>query len=345
MNRYNVQEKQKLHDNPKLGGENWIYYGAPGCGKSFKIKSDLKYIDLENQFRVTFHPEYTNSDFVGQIMPAVSRNADGSTLVEYKFNAGPFTKALEKALTTNDAVYLIIEEINRGNAAAIFGDLFQLLDRQKAKREDGSPNPLYGKSEYEISNPNVEEYLKENIDLPSDYRLYIPSNMFIWATMNSSDQNVFTLDTAFKRRWYFEHISNDIAKDTNHRYKNYYVPGTDVTWENFLLVLNPAILDYKIKNHTNEDKQLGKYFVGENCLCKDINADIKDEAFGGENSSAAKQFAHKVLEYLWNDVCKIDKDTWFDTSKYRTLEELIDGFTNPEPNKNPLSVFKIDFGR
>lgn len=332
-------DKKYLHNNPQLGGENWIYYGAPGCGKSHKVKKDLDDSGVEenNIFRITFHPEYTNSDFVGQIMPTIHKDEDNRDVVEYIFNPGPFTKALERALTVNEPVYLVIEEINRGNAAAIFGDIFQLLDRQKAELENGDKNLEYGRSEYEINNPNIEDYLKSKIDLADGFKVYIPRNMFIWATMNSSDQNVFTLDTAFKRRWNFEQIPNDISSDSKHKYKNWKIPGTNVSWETFLSKLNPAILDYKIKNHTNEDKQLGKYFVGKECLTENLTPIL-------ECQSEANQFAYKVLEYLWNDVCKIDKDVWFDTAKYRTLEELIKGFISPQANQSPLAIFKnIEF--
>ena len=335
--RKSAMEKKKLSINPRNGGDNVIYYGAPGCGKSHKVKKDLEAIDEMNKFRVTFHPEYTNADFVGQILPTIETDEEGKEIVKYIFNPGPFTEALERALTTDDPVFLIIEEINRGNAAAIFGDLFQLLDRQKAKKEDGSENEDCGRSEYNITNPNIEKYLKDRIELPDDFRIYIPRNMRIRATMNSSDQNVFTLDTAFKRRWEFEQISNTFDEADKKRFDNLCIPGTDITWEKFLSKLNPEILNYKIRNNTNEDKQLGKYFINEDCL---TNGEKPIDDCGPQ----ANRFAYKVLEYLWNDVCKIDKDAWFDTNKYRTLEELIHGFMNPEANQNPLSIFKgIDF--
>ena len=334
-----IMPKRKMADNPRNGGDNVIYYGAPGCGKSYKVKKDLENISEDNKFRVTFHPEYTNSDFVGQILPVVENKGEENEKVKYVFNPGPFTEALERALSINEPVFLIIEEINRGNAAAIFGDLFQLLDRQKARKDDGSKNEDYGKSEYSITNPNMEEYLKEKIDLPNNFKIYIPRNMRIRATMNSSDQNVFTLDTAFKRRWDFEQISNEFNAEDRKRFDNLCIPGTNVTWEKFLSKINPEILKYKIRNNTNEDKQIGKYFVDVDCL---TDGEEKIE----KCKTQANRFAYKVLEYLWNDVCKIDKDTWFDTEKYKTLEELIKGFIDPKPNQNPLSVFKeIDFNK
>lgn len=311
-----------------LGGYNKIFYGAPGCGKSFiinKMLDDANVID-DNRFRVTFHPEYSNCDFVGQILPTVEKKFNETTgveeeIVKYKVNPGPFTLALERANQTNDMVYLVIEEINRGNAAAIFGDLFQLLDRVN---DQSKPN--WGESEYPICNVIINDYLRKD----KNAKMVIPSNLTIYATMNTSDQNVFTLDTAFKRRWSFEQISNNIEKDVDHKYKGYYVPGTGVTWEKFLTIINKEILKHKI---TSEDKRMGKYFVSKDCLTETVCdiVDVKVEA---------EKFAYKVLEYIWNDVCKISKDDWFDTSALLTLEDLIDAFVNPKEDESPLAVFK-----
>ena len=322
----------------QTGGTNVIYYGAPGCGKSFLVNKsldDMKVIS-DNRIRVTFHPEYSNSDFIGQILPTVEKVVDSNgkekDIVKYTFYPGPFTLALKRASETNDMVYLIIEEINRGNASAIFGDLFQLLDR---KKDFNKPN--CGESEYPICNPNIQKYLndelkKEGLIDDEITELVIPSNLSIVATMNSSDQNVFTLDTAFKRRWSFVQIGNDIVKDSNHKYKKWYIPGTNVTWEQFLTAINAQILDFKIHNQTNEDKRLGKYFVSKDCLTEKIEdiANVKD---------AAEKFAYKVLEYLWNDVCKIGREDWFDVLKYKTLEDLIEAFVKPESGESPLSIF------
>lgn len=319
---------QDVNSTRVLGGYNKIYYGAPGCGKSFLVNDllDKANVPEQNRIRVTFHPEYANCDFVGQILPTIEKKIDENTgeekeVVKYIFNPGPFTLAIERARQTNDMVYLIIEEINRGNAAAIFGDLFQLLDREKDPTK-----PNFGESEYPICNVNMQKYL----ELGEGDKLVIPSNLTIFATMNTSDQNVFTLDTAFKRRWSFEQISNNIKDDTKHEYKRYYIPGTDITLEQFLTVINREILSHKI---TSEDKRMGKYFVSKDCLTETVCdiADVKTEA---------EMFAYKVLEYIWNDVCKIGKDDWFDTSAYQTLEDVIEAFVHPKDGENPLSVFK-----
>ena len=319
---------QDMNSTRVMGGYNKIYYGAPGCGKSFLVNDLLNKANVpeRNRIRVTFHPEYANCDFVGQILPTIEKKIDENTgeekeVVKYIFNPGPFTLAIERARQTNDMVYLIIEEINRGNAAAIFGDLFQLLDREK---DPAKPN--FGESEYPICNVNMQKYLK----LGEGDKLVIPSNLTIFATMNTSDQNVFTLDTAFKRRWSFEQISNNIKDDTEHKYKTHYIPGTGVTLEQFLTVINREILSHKI---TSEDKRMGKYFVSKDCLTETVCdiADVKTEA---------EMFAYKVLEYIWNDVCKIGKDDWFDTSAYQTLEDVIEAFVHPKDGESPLSVFK-----
>lgn len=323
-----------------LFGTNKIFYGAPGCGKSRHVCDLLVEVPvaIDNIIRVTFHPEYANCDFIGQILPTVETKKDeitgeGKEIVKYIFNPGPFTLALQTAYNTNDMVFLIIEEINRGNAAAIFGDMFQLLDRVK---DNSKPN--YCCSEYPVRNPNMQKYLIGSISdevIKEELKngIFIPSNLTIYATMNTSDQNVFTLDTAFKRRWSFEQISNDITKDTDHAYRGWYVPGTEVTWADFLTKLNDKILDYKLQSQTNEDKRLGKYFVTKDCLVDPSN-------IPGDISEIAHNFAYKVLEYVWNDVCKIGREEWFDTEHNKTLEDLIEAFINPKEGETPLSVFQ-----
>ena len=174
----------------KTLGDNILLYGVPGCGKSHEIK--INYCDDDNFMeRAVFHPDYTYSDFIGQILPKVS--ADGK--VTYEFEPGPFTRILEKAVNNEGTYYLVVEEINRGNAPAIFGDIFQLLDR-----DDN------GESEYGISNEAIAEYVYKD----KEKKVKIPGNLYILATMNTSDQNVFTLDTAFKRRWSMKRIENNI---------------------------------------------------------------------------------------------------------------------------------------
>lgn len=340
--------------DPAIKGYNKIYYGAPGCGKSRKVKDILSELGVSktNQFRVTFHPEYSNFDFVGQVLPTskTEKIVDPTdptkfitkTKVEYKFNSGPFVLALEQAFKeqmdgTDRMVYLVIEEINRGNAAAIFGDLFQLLDRDSS-----------GKSEYPITNVNIKGRLDEDgFSSFTTEGVYIPNNLTILATMNTSDQNVFTLDTAFKRRWEFEQVTNTFtAADSNYNKK---VPGTSLLWRDFVEVINRKITDPTRTSLSGEDKRIGKYFVKNDYLCdgdtelftqaKDAAGNITSSVANTSIIEKATSFAYKILEYIWNDVAKFDEKTqWFDVSKNHTLEELIESFINEKDN-NPLKVF------
>ena len=225
-------------------GTNVILYGVPGAGKSWTIKEE--YCDDEDRMeRLVFHPDYTYSDFVGQILPKI--NDDGS--VSYVFNPGPFTKLVKKAYyNPKEHFYLVIEEVNRGNAPAIFGDIFQLLDRNK----DGG-------SEYAITNADIAKivYGKEN------HKVSIPSNMSILCTMNTSDQNVFTLDTAFQRRWNMRLIQNKFreGEEKEQAFAKTEILDTTVTWEKFFTEINKIILDKNIRMTSSEDKRLGTHFV------------------------------------------------------------------------------------
>lgn len=286
---------------------NLIVYGTPGCGKSWHVKNVLlKDYKTENVIRTTFYQDYTNTDFVGQIMPVVTGED-----VTYKFNPGPFTLALRKAIEVpNEPVALVIEELNRGNAPSIFGDIFQLLDREN------------GKSEYQITNVNIQKYLADNIPNMEFNCTMLPANLSIIATMNTSDQNVFTLDTAFKRRWDFKKLKNRFKDD--HPYKDYFVPGMDnTTWKMFVEDINNFIEDSS--DLQSEDKQLGVFFVSEELLCKDVN-DITDEL--------KEKFAYKVLEYLWDDVAKFERDNWFN-SNIKSLDKLVEEYV-----KSGKEVFK-----
>lgn len=266
------------------GAENILLYGVPGCGKSHTIKTE--YCDNDDYMeRAVFHPDYTYSDFVGQILPKVD---DGH--IEYRFEPGPFTRILKKAIENrNESFYLVVEEINRGNAPAIFGDIFQLLDRGA----DGC-------SEYGVSNENVASYVYDDVTT----KIKIPGNLFVLATMNTSDQNVFTLDTAFKRRWAMRMIENNIDAC---EYANHQICAWGITWGIFAKTINQKIIELGENNLSNEDNRLGAYFIRE--------ADLND----------AERFGEKVLMYLWNDAFKFDHDKVFKT-EYRTLDELIAGF-------------------
>ena len=284
-----------------FGGDNILLYGVPGAGKSYTVKQD--YIkDSENVERVVFHPDYTYSDFVGQILPVVHDDKS----VSYEFVAGPFTRILKAAWNDLDNHYwLIIEEINRGNAPAIFGDLFQLLDR----KDDGT-------SEYEITNGDIAKVVFED----NDRKVCLPGNLSIIATMNTSDQNVFTLDTAFQRRWRMRLIDNDFDACEDTELMTSEVVDTGVQWKDFGKEINKRIVDANSGNMiSTADKQLGTHFVSKSELSK---TDV---------------FAEKVLKYLWDDAVKLNHEQVFDPN-YKELREVVKDFKAGEgPAK--LDVF------
>jgi hypothetical protein len=288
-----------IDENSRLeGAENILYYGVPGCGKSYTIAQRCS--DETHMERVVFHPDYSYSDFVGQILPLT----DG-TLISYPFVPGPFTRILRNSYDNpTEQWFLVIEEINRGNAPAIFGDIFQLLDRNHdAKRGK------VGESQYSITNFDIAKWVYDD----ETHKVRLPSNLYILATMNTSDQNVFTIDTAFKRRWIMKCIKNDISSAEHAKSP---ICGEQITWERFATVINEKIIELNEASLTGEDTRLGAYFV--------TPAELED----------ASVFAEKVLMYLWNDAFKYERGKVF-KPEYKTLEDLITGF---ETDK--FAVFK-----
>ncbi len=290
--------EQTKNDTPArriTGGANILYYGVPGAGKSYKIKQEID--DPTRMIRVIFHPDYTYSDFIGQILPKLIKdkdNPDGK--LKYEFVPGPFTCILKDAENDpNHKYYLVIEEINRGNAPAIFGDIFQLLDRD-----------TNGNSEYAITNSDIadEVYKKQNENKEENEKINtvkIPSNLMIYATMNTSDQNVFTLDTAFQRRWDMRLVLNDFD-DTNDELLGEKIKGTEITWKTFATVINETFLN-STSVISSEDKRLGTHFVNKSELETD-------------------KFPHKVLKYLWDDAFRTNRESIFkDTIK--SLDDII----------------------
>lgn len=283
-----------------------IYYGVPGSGKSHKIDEITKGVPAEQKMRVVFHPEYTNADFVGQIVPRVD---DG---VDYRFKAGPFSRILKRAYQNIDKpFYLIIEEINRGNASAIFGDLFQLLDRDES-----------GYSKYSVENLDINSYIrsKDNLyndkEVPSTVKvgntewteitgIRLPPNLSIFATMNTSDQNVFALDNAFQRRWDMELVENKFTDDEQ---KNALieVANQKIFWGDFQTTINNYIGTKSSESGLSsmEDKRLGCWFVK-----------AKDGKIDKDN------FKNKVLKYLWDDAFKFSRQEVFDEN-IKSLEDL-----------------------
>lgn len=328
---YNVMDFNELTGEAK----NVIFYGVPGCGKSYHIQHnilDKENYAPENVIRTTFYQDYSNTDFVGQILPKIVKGENGADdTVEYIFNPGPFTLALIQAIKNpTENVALVVEEINRGNAPAIFGDIFQLLDRKN------------GISEYGVKNVQVMDYLN-NYDFGKNGEekryhfdeIKIPGNLYIYATMNTSDQNVYTLDTAFTRRWNKEKISNNFINDKDKDYfKKRFVPGTDVLWKDFANAINEYISSKLDDLQVNEDKLIGAYFVKDNSLS------VETESGRTAGDKLILNFAYKVLEYLWSDVSKLDHNIIFksvskDNKKINTLDALIGEF-----KKNGLSIFQ-----
>ena len=310
-------------DDRVSSGENVILYGVPGSGKSYTIQKEYC-SDDERIERVVFHPDFTYSDFVGQILPCVEKNGT----VTYKFVPGPFTKILKKAyIHADQAFYLIIEEVNRGNAPAIFGDVFQLLDRLK----DGT-------SAYGITNADMA---KEVYGDP-EHQVKIPSNLSILCTMNTSDQNVFTLDTAFQRRWDMRLIENSFKKDTIEEkdFAETKILDTDVTWETFCEKMNKYILDRNITMTSAEDKRLGTHFVQESDLVFDSRIDDtkSDDLTKTKAKLHNSKFPEKVIKYLWDDAFKFNRIEIFDTNKFNSLESIIHEFTTKR-NDDRFDIF------
>lgn len=289
---------------------NILLYGVPGCGKSHKVEEEYesKITTEKNKIRVVFHPDYTYSDFVGQLLPVLKEveNAQGvkEEKLQYEFVLGPFTQILKTAYAEPDQqCLLIIEELNRGNAPAIFGEIFQLLDRN----DDGT-------SKYAIYNREIskELYDNEQQEKPNE-PIKLPPNLTIVATMNTSDQNVFTMDTAFQRRWQMKHIPNRFTgesldeKTINHVAKH--LPNSEISWGAFAQTINRKMHTANLGFGGTEDKSLGVYFATDN--------DLDD----------AERFAEKVLKYLWDDAFKLGRKELFNDCS-QGLSAVIEAYEN-----------------
>ncbi|WQT34625.1 McrB family protein [Helicobacter pylori] len=301
----------KIDESVRIdGGKNIILYGVPGSGKSYTLQRDYCN-DNSVVEKIVFHPDYSYSDFVGQIMPSV----DDSGIVSYKFNPGPFTNILKKAYHNPQIKHvLVIDEINRGNAPAIFGEIFQLLDRLKHDKNGFKK----GSSEYAINNMDIANIVHSD----KNASIRIPSNLWIIATMNTSDQNVFTLDTAFQRRFSMQLIENSF-ENVDDDFKNMKILDTDITWQKFCTTINEKIAQNNEGLSSMEDKRFGVYFVNID--------DLKSK----------ENFAHKVIKYLWDDVFKFDRNIIFDTTKFNTLEAVVKNFTK-EKGRTQFDIFSDD---
>lgn len=301
---------------------NRILFGAPGTGKSYTINQEAKLLlgaNNETDYeRVTFHPDYSYANFVGTYKPVPIKDNHGNDAITYAYVPGPFMRVYVQALKnsrTDDIrpFLLIIEEINRANVAAVFGDIFQLLDRGDDET-----------SEYPIqASEDIKAYLvKELGGNPEDYaKMRIPDNMFIWATMNSADQGVFPMDTAFKRRWDFTYLGID-DNDEDIRGK-YVVVGSKeqqrIEWNELRKAINEFLASEKI----NEDKQLGPYFIARSIV---VPADGGDEI---DSKRFCDVFKHKVLMYLFDDAGKQKRGKLFEgsakgQSRYSKICEAFD---------------------
>lgn len=273
---------------------NRILYGAPGTGKSHRLEEEaaLLFPDGQLRERTTFHPDYTYAQFVGAYRPTpVYRDAGGELmeadgapakplepLIDYRFVPGPFLRMLVKALKDPaHSFLLLIEELNRANAPAVFGEVFQLLDRAA----DGS-----GKFPVDLP-AEAKAYLAAN-GIVGGVRL--PANLYLWATMNSADQGVMPLDAAFKRRWSFEYVPLNAGEDVTAPWAIHLnFLGGAVPWNAFRSVINGQLR----KHGVPEDRLLGPFFMQPHELASE------------------QAFVNKLLLYLRDDVVRHDPDLLF----------------------------------
>ena len=279
---------------------NILYFGAPGTGKSHNAEHYVA-CEAEHFHRTVFFADYQNADFVGTIKPAMKGDE-----ISYRFEAGPLVNALKDAFANPETnVILLIEEINRGNAPAIFGEMFQLLDRDK----DGS-----SKYSITVSEP-LQKCLGEPSDKPFVDPVRFPSNLFIVATMNAGDQGVFALDTAFKRRWHFRYMPIDF--ETHHGTEGFSDPkiklaGNQYSWAVFAKTVNEVLVE---EVQVPEDRLLGPFFLSPTEL---------------DAGDLTKTVAEKVLPYLWEDVLRYDDRTLLFHSNIKSFAMLQSGLFSGE---------------
>ena len=297
-----------LSKEKKYHAYNRIIFGAAGTGKSFQLKQESTdgnhFANIE---RVTFHPDYSYGQFVGNYKPV----SDDEGRIRYEYVPGPFMRTLVKALESGkngdsaEKFLLIVEEINRAKVAAVFGDMFQLLDRTDE-----------GDSVYEIqASEDVRRYLARELGgTKENYTsIKIPNNMYIWATMNSADQGVFPMDTAFKRRWEFTYLSIN-ANEKKIAIEDLPIINGDakiIKWN----ILRKSINNMLLKEcKVNEDKLLGPFFISGEVfknVCKE-NLDKKNEDEQKKlNDAFFEAFNSKVLMYLFEDAGKMHQKKLF----------------------------------
>lgn len=280
-NIHNVNITRELVSSVGINDtNNTIYFGSPGTGKSHKVNEILEPLNKQFYERITFHPDYDNASFIGGYKPVSDEKGD----IKYKFVPQVFTNIYVKAWEDlENAYFLAIEEINRGNCAEIFGEIFQLLDRN---------------SRYTVSPSNeLKNYLVEQLgEMHEGIKdgLKLPVNLSLLATMNTSDQSLFPMDSAFKRRWDWEYMpicykEFDEEEQPNNSF-NFLVKidkNSSFRWIDFIKAVNDRI---KMNENLGMDKCIGNYFI------KPKNQEI-----------SLKEFINKAIFYLWNDVFK-DED-------------------------------------
>ena len=290
--KYSIKKEEDIYVLYELNvsGFNYkqeIYFGSPGTGKSRLIKQEYG----NGWPRITFHPELDYQGFVGAYKPTMKPISDTGPKEEitYEYVPEAFIKAYCKAWKSNKPYYLIIEEINRGNCAQIFGDIFQLLDRDEE-----------GYSEYPIEcSPDIQKFLRKELDTDFDRkaeyekvscstdfsRMALPNNLNLLATMNTSDQSLFPMDSAFKRRWDWQYVPVDYNDAKTNLTINV---GEGYNWGDFILKVN-----IQVREHTqSEDKQLGNRFLSPR-----------------DGKISPEQFVSKVLFYLWTEIYKDEQGT------------------------------------
>ena len=369
-----VENADNNNDDKQLPLQQ-ITYGAPGTGKSHGIKKETA---GKSVIRTTFHPDSDYSTFVGaykpvmeeaevRVVPVVLNNGasfdqNNGTLKEkrisYKFVKQAFLKAYlgawkkyAEAGESAEPQFLVIEEINRGNCAQIFGDLFQLLDRNdendfstypidadtdlqkeiekafKEEKDGESENPYKLSKDIDVEGV-VEDYTSNygaslSKDIQEGRVLLLPPNLYIWATMNTSDQSLFPIDSAFKRRWAWDYVKITDGK------KGWTIQGADYScdWWKFIQEINKKIATAT----SSDDKKLGYYF----CKAKN-NTTCIDE----------KLFVSKVIFYLWNDVFKDNDNSIFKVTE-SSGEPSFDDFYQEKngeivPNSSAVKQFLIN---
>lgn len=310
FNFLNNSEENNEQDNSLSPIPNCIFYGAPGTGKSHSVSKLIEkyYPNFNNTdsedtnfvFRTTLHPEYTYNDFVGQLMPV--KIGDN---INYEFTPGVFSLALKKALINpKKYVFLVLEELSRANVASVFGDLFQLLDRKD------------GISEYSITNSLIANfvYAKDSDPLDKDYsnqKIFLPANLVIIGTVNTNDQNVFVMDTAFKRRFEWEYISTDPVGDNLNNPEFEYQTSRKIKWWDFYQELNQFITSVM---NLGEDKQIGQFFIH----------------FKHDKEKNKKLIQNKLLQYLWEDVQKVSYSSKLFSEEIKNFSDLYKKFGRGE---------------